>query len=61
MVALWLVVAALLYVPFKRWVATSEAPMISALLWPLLIGFFTIFIISTPLIALFKIITGKQL
>jgi len=36
MVVVWLVIAALFYFPFKRWVATAEAPLISALLWPLL-------------------------
>lgn len=39
MVIGWLIIAALLYVPFKRWIATAEAPFISALLWPLMVIF----------------------
>lgn len=52
MVVGWLIIAALLYFPFKKWVATAEAPFISALLWPLMVGFF---IVGVPLMAL----TGK--
>lgn len=40
MVIAWLVIAAILYVPFKQWSATAEAPFLSALLWPLLVAFF---------------------
>lgn len=49
MVIGWLIIAVLLYFPFKRWVATTEAPFISALLWPLMVVFF---VIGLPLIAL---------
>jgi hypothetical protein len=57
MIVIWLVIAALLYFPFKRWVATDKAPIISALLWPLLIVFF---IVGLPLIALLEKIRGKH-
>ena len=56
MVIGWLIIAVLLYFPFKRWVATAEAPFISALLWPLMIVFF---IIGLPLIALIGKFKGK--
>ena len=57
MVIGWLVIAALLYFPFKKWVATHDAPLLSALLWPFLIVFF---VVGVPLIALFQKIKGKQ-
>lgn len=57
MVIVWLTIAGLLFLPFKRWVATAEAPLISALLWPLLIVFF---LVGLPLMALFEKIKGKQ-
>ena len=34
MMTIYFIVAAFLYWPFKKWNATSEAPAISALLWP---------------------------
>lgn len=37
MVAVYFVVAAFLYWPFRKWVATAGAPAISALLWPLML------------------------
>lgn len=40
MLTIWLVVAAFSYWPFRKWEATYKAPLISALLWPLLILFF---------------------
>ena len=40
MLTIWLVVAAFLYWPFRKWEATYKAPLISALLWPLLIFIF---------------------
>lgn len=40
MLLIWLVVAAFLYWPFRQWDATYKAPLISALLWPLMILFF---------------------
>ena len=36
----YLVIAAFLYWPFRKWVATAEAPGLSALLWPLMVIFF---------------------
>lgn len=56
MVIGWLIVAVLLYFPFKRWVATAEAPFISALLWPLMVIFF---VIGLPLMALIGKFKGK--
>jgi len=53
----WVVIAALLYFPFKRWVATAEAPLISALLWPLTVAFF---VIGIPLMAIIDKLKGKQ-
>ncbi|MCY1302994.1 hypothetical protein D9M70_526810 [compost metagenome] len=38
MVTLYFVVAAFLYWPFRKWVATAGAPAISALLWPLMLA-----------------------
>ena len=52
----WLIIAVLLYFPFKRWAATVDAPFISALLWPLMVSFF---IISVPLMALIGKFKGK--
>ena len=40
MLTIWLVVAAFLYWPFRKLEATYKAPLISALLWPLLIFIF---------------------
>jgi hypothetical protein len=57
MIIAWLIIAGLLFLPFKRWVATAEAPFLSALLWPLVIGFF---LVAIPLGLLFKIIKGNQ-
>jgi hypothetical protein len=57
MIIAWLIIAGLLFLPFKRWVATAEAPLISALLWPLLIVFF---LVGPLLMALFEKIKGKQ-
>jgi hypothetical protein len=36
---LWLGIAALLYIPFRKWVATAESPLIAALLWPVFLTF----------------------
>lgn len=40
MLLIWLVGAAFLYWPFKKWEATYKAPIISALLWPVMVIFF---------------------
>lgn len=45
MLLIWLVVAAFLYWPFRNWQATYKAPLISALLWPIMVFFFIGFII----------------
>lgn len=45
MLLIWLVGAAFLYWPFKEWEATYKAPIISALLWPVMVVFFLGFII----------------
>jgi len=45
MLLIWLVGAAFLYWPFKKWEATYKAPIISALLWPIMVVFFLGFII----------------
>ncbi len=50
MLLIWLVGAAFLYWPFRQWVATSNASLISALLWPLML----IVIIVGLFIAYFK-------
>lgn len=36
---IWIIVAALLYKPFCRWTATCQAPILSAIFWPLLSAF----------------------
>ena len=56
MIIFWLVVAAILYMPFKKWVATSEAPFLSALLWPVMVVFF---IVIVPLIGIYSKFKGK--
>ena len=48
MVAVYFVIAAFLYWPFRRWVATSAAPAMCALLWPLLVVFFIGAILIAP-------------
>jgi len=53
-IIIWLVVAVLLYFPFKKWVGTAEAPFIAALLWPLYLIGFGLFLLATPFIRLFK-------
>ena len=40
MLLIWLVGAAFLYWPFKKWDATYKAPILSALLWPVMVIFF---------------------
>jgi hypothetical protein len=50
----WLVIAALLYFPFKRWVATADAPFIAALLWPLYLSVLGLYLLATPFIRIFK-------
>ena len=40
MLLIWLVGAAFLYWPFRKWEATYKAPIISALLWPVMVIFF---------------------
>lgn len=50
MVAVYFVIAAFLYWPFRKWVATAEAPAISALLWPLMAVFFLGVLIISPFI-----------
>lgn len=60
MVIIWLVIAVLLYIPFKKWVATADAPLISALLWPLLACVLGLLIAASPFIWLFKRIKGNN-
>lgn len=50
MVALYFVIAAFLYWPFKKWVATSGAPAISALLWPIMLVLLIGLLIFAPFI-----------
>lgn len=45
MLLIWLVGAAFLYWPFRKWEATYKAPIISALLWPVMVIFFLGFIV----------------
>ncbi|HCU1862310.1 TPA: hypothetical protein OUH79_002622 [Acinetobacter baumannii] len=45
MLLIWLVGAAFLYWPFKKWEATYKSPIISALLWPVMVIFFIGFIV----------------
>lgn len=45
MLLIWLVGAAFLYWPFRKWEATYKAPIISALLWPVMVIFFVGFIV----------------
>lgn len=40
MLLIWLVGAAFLYWPFKKWEATYKAPILSAFLWPVMVIFF---------------------
>jgi hypothetical protein len=50
MVAVYFVIAAFLYWPFRKWVATAKAPAISALLWPLMVVFFLGMLAISPFI-----------
>lgn len=36
---IWIVVGVLLYKPFRHWTATSQAPVLCAIFWPVLIVF----------------------
>jgi len=60
MVVTWLVIAGLLYIPFKKWVATEGAPLISALLWPLILCLFGLVIAALPFVWLFNRIRGND-
>jgi len=60
MVVIWLVISGLLYIPFKKLAATAEAPLISALLWPLLVCLLGLFIVASPFIWLFNRIRGNN-
>ena len=44
----------------KKWAATAEAPLISALLWPLLVCLLRLFIVASPFIWLFNRIRGNN-
>lgn len=50
MAAVYFVIAAFLYWPFRKWVATAGAPAISALLWPLMLVFILGALIISPFI-----------
>tara|TARA_R110002167_G_scaffold126550_2_gene307338 strand:- start:961 stop:1143 length:183 start_codon:yes stop_codon:yes gene_type:complete len=56
---IWLVVAGLLLAPFKKWVATADAPIISALLWPLMGLLVGLFLLAIPIRCFFRKIKGK--
>lgn len=60
MVVIWLVIAGIIYIPFRKWVATAEAPIISALLWPLLACLLGLFIVVLPFILVFKRISRNM-
>lgn len=60
MIVIWLVVAGIIYIPFKKWVATADAPVIAALLWPLLACLLGLFIITLPFVLAFKKIKGTN-
>ncbi|MFW1840995.1 hypothetical protein ACG9XS_21015 [Acinetobacter gyllenbergii] len=45
MLLIWLVGAAFLYWPFTKWEATYKAPILSALLWPLMAIFLIFFVL----------------
>lgn len=50
MTTAYFVIAAFLYWPFRKWVATAGAPGISALLWPVMVVFFLGVILIAPFV-----------
>ena len=54
MLIIWLVIAVLLYIPFKKWVATANAPFVAALLWPLYLSVLGLYILTMLFVQLFK-------
>ena len=58
MVAAWLLISVLLYFPFKKWVATANAPLISALLWPIYLCIIALSIVASLFMNLFHRIKG---
>ena len=60
MLLIWLVGAAFLYWPFRKWEATYKAPIISALLWPVMVIFFVGFIVWAKLFNRDNIVSSKN-
>lgn len=60
MIVIWLVVAAIIYIPFKKWVATADAPVIAALLWPAFACALVLFIVAIPFVLVFKKLNGSN-